>query len=395
VSRPDDRYKLSSWRGEFLNFATESAFRKHSEPSMARHLRKALKVWAVLVLLFGVLDLMALGWSEPFFHMMAGRAISALLILGLAWRLKSRPELASEGYAVTAVEVIGFVFFFLIYFVRPDITSWNVGVTLIVIVSLYVFIPNRVVLSNIVALFGIVGTTYCLALKGAAPTLLVGLFFVLSLPTIVGYIAGLRLQLVQREQFMLLSEMKEVNQTLEQEILRREKLEIELKHQATTDPLTGLFNRRQYEIFFEKERDRSVRHGGKLSLCVLDLDHFKQINDLHGHDLGDQALKHVARLFSNTLRQADIIGRFGGEEFIILLPETDLEQAVVVVDRLRQCLEESPLLAGGLIVKITATFGLTEVGEGDELIEDVIRRADKALYDGKLAGRNRVVTANL
>lgn len=393
MAKPDHRYTVSAWSGEFRDSSVEAAYRQHIAPSMARHLRIALLVWAALLVLFGLLDYQALGASEGFYHLMGGRLLSALTIVWLAWRVSRNSKLATDAYAVTALEILGFLLFFIIYFVRPEITVWNIGVTLIMLVGLYIFIPTRVKLASLAAGFGIAGTLYTLFLKGASSASLVGLGFILALPTVVGYVASLRLQIVQREQFALLRGMVDVNRALESEIKRREELEVELKRQATTDPLTGLFNRRQYELLFERERERARRLDSPMSLCVLDLDHFKQVNDKYGHDLGDQVLKHIATLFTQRLRQSDIVGRFGGEEFIMLLPDTDLAQASIVVNRMREHLLASPLVTPEVTIALSATFGVTEVAADDRAIEDVIRRADKALYDGKQAGRNRVITA--
>ncbi len=394
MDTPNERFALSSWRGEFLDSATERAYRKHVEPTVAKHLRTSVKIWACLLLAFGILDFMALGWSASFAQIMGARILSASLLFLLGWRLRHSPQWATSGYAVTAMEVVGFLLFFLVHFVRPDIAVWNIGVTLILLLTLYIFIPNRVVLSNLAAGVGIAGTLVCMAALGAGLPRIVGLFFLLCLPTIVGFAAALRLQVVQRQQFALHSEMLEINASLQHEIERRESLEVELQKQATTDALTGLFNRRQYELLFHRERERSRRLGTRLSLCVLDLDHFKQINDTHGHDVGDQVLRHVAALCTQKLRQTDIVGRFGGEEFILLLPETDLERAERLVNRLRQCLEQAPVQAEGETIRVTATFGLTEVQAQDANIEEAVKRADRALYKGKQGGRNRVVTAS-
>jgi diguanylate cyclase (GGDEF)-like protein len=281
----------------------------------------------------------------------------------------------------------------MIYFVRPDINSWNIGVTVILLISIYIFVPNRIINSNLVALFGIFGSLYSMALLDVAPRLLVGIFFILWLPTIIGYFAGVRLNLGKRHQYALFIETVQVNQSLQAEIKRREELEVELKLQATTDPLTGLLNRRQYETLFRREQERVRRHASKLTLCVTDLDHFKKINDHYGHDAGDQVLKHISDLFVATLRHTDIVGRFGGEEFILLLPDTDLDNAMIVINRLREKLQASSVRADDHEIKITATFAVTEVTQDDATIEDVIRRADKALYQGKEAGRNQVVAS--
>lgn len=393
MAKPDSRYAVSAWTGEFVDKEIETAYREHVGPGMARHLRTAVLVWATLLVLFGVLDYQALGLSDGFLHLMVGRLTTAAALLVLAWRLSSDARLATDSYAVTAVAIFGFTLFFFIHFVRPEITIWNIGVTLIILVSLYIFIPIRVKMANLVVAFGIVGTLYTLYIRGSAAPALLGLLFIMMLPAVVGYVAALRLQIVQREQFGLLRDVVEVNHSLEGEIRRREALEVELQRQATTDPLTGLFNRRQYELLFERERERARRLGSRMSLCVLDLDHFKQVNDKYGHDLGDQVLKHIAALFTQKLRQSDIVGRFGGEEFIMLLPDTDVAQAEIVVNRMREHLLATPLVTPEVTILLSATFGVTEVTAEDQAIQDVIRRADKALYDGKQAGRNRVIIA--
>ncbi|MEH6799807.1 MAG: GGDEF domain-containing protein [Pseudomonadales bacterium] len=386
-------YHVSSWRGEFTHPEIEQAYRKHTETTFARHLRRGLMVWLVMLLLFGVLDYPVLGNSVEFAIVAGLRLVTAALLFGLFLRLKRQPSLATEGYAVTAIEVFGFVIFFFLYFIRHDIVSWIIGVVGMLIISLFIFIPNRVYLSLLAACFGIAGMFYSVRLNGFGAPELVGLLFILSVPTVVGFFTALRLQTAQRQQYALFDQVSSINRNLQSEIKRREALEEELKRQATTDPLTGLFNRRQYEMLFNRERERCNRQQKHISLCVVDLDHFKRINDKYGHDVGDLALRHSADLFSRTLRQSDVVGRFGGEEFVLILPDTDLEQAVAVVNRLREELESSPLQSPEGEIKLTATFGVTQVIGGEESIEKVIKRADKGLYEGKGAGRNRVMTA--
>tara|TARA_R110001599_G_scaffold86669_3_gene232297 strand:- start:40098 stop:41291 length:1194 start_codon:yes stop_codon:yes gene_type:complete len=393
VKDESKRYALSAWRGEFLHKETELAYREHVKEETARHLVVALRVWAFLLLAFGWLDYIALGMSGGFYQLMGMRVFSATLVLVYSVFVQFRPGLARDGTGVTIIEIIGFLLFFMIYFVRPDINSWNIGVTVILLISIYIFVPNRIINSNLVALFGIFGSLYSMALLDVAPRLLVGIFFILWLPTIIGYFAGVRLNLGKRHQYALFIETVQVNQSLQAEIKRREELEVELKLQATTDPLTGLLNRRQYETLFRREQERVRRHASKLTLCVTDLDHFKKINDHYGHDAGDQVLKHISDLFVATLRHTDIVGRFGGEEFILLLPDTDLDNAMIVINRLREKLQASSVRADDHEIKITATFAVTEVTQDDATIEDVIRRADKALYQGKEAGRNQVVAS--
>ncbi len=387
------KYQISAWRGEFSDPHIEQAYRRYTEAVTARSLRRGLIVWMVLLLLFGLLDYPVLGSSVDFAILAGLRLATVAALLTLVFQLKRKPSLATDGYAVTAIEIFGFVLFFFMYFIRHDIVSWVIGVAAMMILSLYVFIPNRVYLSTTTAVFGTSGMLYCVWLNGFGAAELIGLLFILALPAVVGFFFTLRFQAGQRQQYALFQQVTSINRNLQDEIKRREALEEELKRQATTDPLTGLFNRRQYEMLFNRERERCNRQHKYICLCVADLDHFKRINDTYGHDIGDQALRHTADLFTNLLRQSDVVGRFGGEEFVLILPDTDLEQAVAVINRLRQELEETPLRSAVGDIKLTATFGVTQVFTGDEAIEAAIKRADQGLYEGKGAGRNRVMTA--
>ena len=386
-------YRLSGWRGEFVQPSIEQAFRRHSEADAARSLRRALLVWASLLLLFGLMDYSALGGGYDFFLLFGWRVATAAVLLLLYWQSRRKPSLVSDGYAVTAAEVFGSVLFFMLYFLRHDMVSWVIAVVAISLLALFMFIPNRVYLSLLASAFLSIGMVACVAARGMGADKVIGLGFILALPTAVGFFTALRWQLAQRQQYALLMQVISSNRDLQDEIKRREALEAELKRQATTDPLTGLFNRRQYEMLFQRERERCSRLRQEISLCVMDLDHFKRINDQYGHDVGDTVLKHVAQHLSCALRHSDVVGRFGGEEFILILPDTGLEQAVAVLNRLREALAETPVPVQGELLPVSATFGVTTVQPDDFDLEAIIRRADQALYEGKGAGRNRVMTA--
>ncbi|MFC5576499.1 GGDEF domain-containing protein [Lysobacter niabensis] len=171
------------------------------------------------------------------------------------------------------------------------------------------------------------------------------------------------------------------------------RLKEELARQATTDELTGTRNRRSLLETARKEFTRAVRYGHPLSVLMLDIDHFKRINDSHGHDVGDQVLKAVADAFRRELRDSDVLGRLGGEEFGIVLPNTGDEGAVAVAERLRARIDAMRLSGdwgGDITPKVSVGVAC---GQGASRIEDVIKRADQALYAAKAAGRNRVCTA--
>ncbi|HYD71198.1 diguanylate cyclase [Azospirillum sp.] len=175
------------------------------------------------------------------------------------------------------------------------------------------------------------------------------------------------------------------------DITERKRFENELRHLATTDPLTGLANRRQFLAAAERELVRVRRYDRPATVLMFDIDHFKRINDTHGHAAGDEALRHVAAVCRDLLRETDIVGRLGGEEFGILLPETDVPSAREAAERLRLALAraEIPRPDGGTL-RLTASIGIAACMPGDAGIEQALSRADDALYHAKANGRNRV-----
>jgi diguanylate cyclase (GGDEF)-like protein/PAS domain S-box-containing protein len=169
--------------------------------------------------------------------------------------------------------------------------------------------------------------------------------------------------------------------------------ELELK--AFTDPLTGLSNRGHFMVMAEQELDRSRRYGHPLSLWMLDIDHFKNVNDTYGHHAGDLALQSLVDVSNKVLREMDIMGRVGGEEFAVLLPETDTEQALLVAERLRQKIAATDVhLEQGKTVRYTVSIGVATLGEHETGIDALLQRADQALYHAKKTGRDKVCIAD-
>lgn len=167
----------------------------------------------------------------------------------------------------------------------------------------------------------------------------------------------------------------------------------ELRRVAATDPLTGLWNRRHLLERIEAETGRSRRNGWPLCLAILDVDHFKRVNDEHGHPAGDEVLRMLAGLFKDSVRLSDVVGRMGGEEFAILMPETDRAQARLVCERLREAVAERPIrLPSGEELGVTLSTGIALMA-GREASDRLISRADSALYDAKADGRNCVKLA--
>ncbi len=158
------------------------------------------------------------------------------------------------------------------------------------------------------------------------------------------------------------------------------------------DPLTGLSNRRDVMERLRLEHARLIRNKNPLSICICDIDFFKLVNDTHGHSAGDTVLSQLALILKDSLRETDISGRWGGEEFILVFPETDLSGARETIEKLRKRIHGTPIQFEGKSIKITVTFGISQCMP-EETVETCINRADRALYKGKASGRNCVVSA--
>jgi diguanylate cyclase (GGDEF)-like protein len=168
------------------------------------------------------------------------------------------------------------------------------------------------------------------------------------------------------------------------------RLVIRMRHLAERDFLTGSLNRRCIVNNFQVQIERSLRFQGDLSCILFDLDYFKKINDLHGHNVGDEALKHAVGIAQQAIRQIDSLGRYGGEEFLVLLPDTTASGAVETAQRIRQALVATPLqLANGIVVEVRASFGVAQ-WRTNENHEALVKRADAAMYLAKKLGRNQV-----
>lgn len=172
----------------------------------------------------------------------------------------------------------------------------------------------------------------------------------------------------------------------QQERVRAEEL-------ARIDPLTGVNNRRAFYDISAPICNITMRHGRDLSVILLDLDHFKLINDNHGHICGDEVLQATAAVLKRSIRDHDVVARWGGEEFILLLPETDLDEATALAERLRQAVEAIQLICQGKDIRITASFGVAQKSSEIGNLGELITAADKQLYRAKDGGRNRVCHA--
>ncbi|MFY3386497.1 GGDEF domain-containing protein [Paracidovorax sp. MALMAid1276] len=384
---------IHSWSGEFVDAATERAYRAEHQQAMAQQQRLGVGIWGVTMVLFALPDYAQMGPSREFWLLTAYRLAMAVLLAMAFMRLGRKPELAPASTTVMWLGLAGYPFFFLFYVLRPDLRALNTAMIMLLQLSLFVFLPGRALQYVPVVTFGAVGAAFTMWSVGVAPPVVMGVIFALALPAIVGYASAVRLQRAQRQEYHLRQQLLAVNQGLQAEVQRRIALEVELQNQASTDALTGLRNRRAFEHQANNELHRARRSLQPLSVGLLDIDHFKQVNDGLGHAAGDAVLRTVGALFASRFRCEDAVGRIGGEEFAVVLPGATLEQAGEVMQRFLDTLGSTPVEVGPHRVTVTATVGVVQHSPGAPTLENLLSRADSGLYAGKREGRNRVMLA--
>lgn len=201
----------------------------------------------------------------------------------------------------------------------------------------------------------------------------------------------LALHMLQHQLAAANVELQGFNDRLKSEIEKRIQTEAKLQELATTDSLTELYNRRHFFELAEREFIKTQRYQHDLAAMMLDLDHFKQVNDQYGHLVGDYVLQEVARRLRECIRETDILGRYGGEEFVVLLPETSLSDGQETAERLCQTVSAKQIATGEHTLSITISVGIANLEEDDITIDTLIDRADQALFTAKQTGRNQVV----
>jgi diguanylate cyclase (GGDEF)-like protein len=174
-------------------------------------------------------------------------------------------------------------------------------------------------------------------------------------------------------------------------LMRLRSLYIETKILAITDGLTKLFNRRYFQDVYEREFNRSVRYRNELCVVLIDIDHFKKLNDTYGHQLGDFVLEKLSAIIKQSYRKTDCVARYGGEEIVIVLPETSLENSLIPTKHLKQKIEDTEFTWGDdNNIRVTVSIGIANMTQDVKKEQELIKRADEALYNAKENGRNRI-----
>jgi len=318
---------------------------------------------------------------EPamFGFLMALRAIFIAYSIALIVYVRRIKDPQSYDNNIFIWGLFGVALNLLIIFTRPASYTGHALADLVVLVIIYLGVPLRLLYRVILALLFTAGCLVCLAINAQELTLpwirveILSLVFI----NIVGLIISHHLYSYRRKQY--------ATQVAE------EKVKEELRMAATRDSLTGIVNHKAFFEQGERELRRFTRYGKPFSLMVIDIDDFKNINDSYGHSEGDNVLQKLVALVASQVRQSDVFGRTGGDEFCLLLIETHIAVAVEIAERIRTTCSECRLNAGtGAPIHFSVSVGLVESSKNDANIGNIYSRADTAMYRAKGEGRNRV-----
>lgn len=386
---------LTSFSNEFRDRAMEYRYRVSSRSETVQQLRVSLLVSAVIFALLIVLDYRLVGMNLNFYALVGLRTIAILACLALIVALSRSPKLADRSTLLNIVCFIMVTAMILVIPLRPVTESSQLTAAVILSFAIYLFFPNRIAWVVALNVYLAVGFLLALIFWSTVPSSMIfGAAMVLLFQNAVGLVILRRLSALQRRQFALLAMERQTNKLMQQEIESRKDLEAQLRQQAQKDHLTGLNNRRWFLELAEQELRHCRRRQEPLSLCMVDLDHFKTVNDRFGHAVGDRVLVQIAGLCQEVLRDSDIIGRYGGEEFVLALPGTDASAAFEVAERLRLRILHFTFLELPEPLQLSITAGIAEVTAEDEDPGSALERADLALYAGKARGRNTVILEN-
>lgn len=271
------------------------------------------------------------------------------------------------------------VLFLLLYNLTRPADFLTMPYDVILPFAIYIISPLRISQTFTLAAGFSIGMIYIvLSYKtGISPATLNMIIVSQSIVHIIGLSSSIQLQSYRRKSYRAYIQEKDAKEMV--------------AYLANIDPLTKSMTRRQFFNIAEAEFLRFLRYRRDLSVLVLDADYFKDINDTYGHYAGDLVLKNLSLVILEQKRTQDTFGRLGGEEFGILLPETNLEQAKIVAQRVQIAWAQTPCLVEGRVIRSTVSIGVTQANDQDVSFEDILRRADRMMYKAKEAGRNRVV----
>ncbi|GGC82802.1 GGDEF domain-containing protein [Vreelandella lutescens] len=386
------QYRVHGLTGQFCDASRELIYRRSIHERVREEFSLAVSVAASVFGMFAIADYYLLGFTSAFYMLLTMRVVVVSLCLWVAYIVR-RGGISDDRSWLHAVPLWLFATgIILIVPLRPESLSTQTTAVVVATMAFCLLIPNRLTVVAAASLYlniGFLVAAVLFAKLAPIPTLLLSLLLIMGM--VVGFCALLRLEILQRKQYALLHEEREQNLQLHQEIAHRESLEEQLRVLAERDALTKLNNRGHFMNVAKKLLQRSQADHVPFSLFMIDVDHFKQINDTWGHSYGDWVLIRVAEVCAEALRPSDVIGRFGGEEFVVALPNTSTSDAQRVAERLKQRVAELAFTDEMSELSLSVTIGLATTNADESNLEALIKRADDMLYVGKRSGRDQVV----
>ncbi len=358
----------------------ESSYRKHY---LRQDIRQTITVgvfWLLPNFLFMYVDYLLYA-DQALFHTLLMIRLFLLVALSLVFlsflRVKNP---AAYDYLALLGSCVVLIGIFCANRSHPDIHTHTAGLDYLILFSLYMLVPNRVLFRSLpCAVFSVANfIAYCTQPTPPSAPILTIIAVSLIMSNVLGAWASSRFYSHRRRQYEAQARAQELRKDLIQN--------------ALVDQLTGVANRRHFFQNAALEFDRFIRYQRPFSVLMLDLDHFKNVNDQFGHPVGDKVLRDLAHTINQCKRDIDTFGRIGGEEFALLLPETGLSSATEVAVRLRRACY-SVIVPGTNSQRITVSIGVTQARPDDENFDEVLARADETLYRAKNNGRDRVEVA--
>lgn len=393
------RYKIGLLRASFSDIAQETNFRMSSIALDIIYTRRGLLIIGLLNLLFVFADKSVFPNESDFLYILSTRLTCFASGLG-AWfylRNSTSPkalDLTTLAFSYFTIGLIDLQLQGLISLSTspPSLLDCLPPFVFCILIA-FTLLPNPFIIqlavaAGLIAIFvEIIVTNFPLN----DPQLPFVITFLVLIVT-GGIFISRRQNFTSRLLWVRMEQERLARDALEEEIVMRRALEEKLQRMALEDPLTKIGNRAYFYANSNREFDRSKRYGSKLSVLTLDIDLFKKVNDTFGHSVGDSVLIEISNTIKSTLRTTDILGRTGGEEFAIALPDTPLVEAKKTAEKIRLLIESLDVTSSENVIHSTVSIGVTEITGDDNELDDLLKRADVALYKSKRNGRNKVST---
>lgn len=385
-----ERYELSPLTGEFRDAATEVAFREYIRPHWVQDTRRAFTMAALFYLAFSITDFLMLGAGDQYEIVLITRVMVTWCGLLIAFTADRYWHLLVDGITPTLVVGLAMAGFLSITLLRPFDAGWHGMSMMVMLLGTYAFIPNRFLPILVIALISTLAFLILMVdhfeLSFRQVLIMCLLFLGMNL---FGAFSAYRISRLNRQNFRDAQTLRHANQRLTEEVAARKRLEKDLIAQVHHDELTGLTNRRRFHELARQRMRQAEETGQSLSLLMLDVDYFKQINDTYGHLRGDEVLKALARVCQAHMSEDEVLARVGGEEFALLLPGIDADGARRLAEQIRTTVWQSPVSLADTAIHITVSIGVVQ-WKRQETLAELLGRADQALQAAKYNGRNRV-----